>query len=384
MYSEKTLLDMVTLVYDAAADFPRWTTFLERYQAILEARNVAFGYTAPGREGMLIATGADQADIRKYHQYPCPWLERLVRSNWRSGGADASHHLITDRELENTECFSRFLGPRQFHYGLGAAIVAVGDAPATFVVLREKPKGPYSDGDLEFLRALIPHMSRALQLYGRIASLDAERRALTDALDRLATGVILLDSAGRVLFANRAARQIADQNDGLRIERDGLASTGPRETAELRALILQAAQTTKRNGFHAGGELLLARPSLRSPLALTVSPLPQEELFPGLPGAAAVAVFVSEPGAAGESDGQLLGRLYGLTAAESRLAAALMSGNDLREVSDTLGISYHTARAQAKSVFSKTGARRQAELVHLLLKLPSRADAAPGVPRNGH
>jgi DNA-binding CsgD family transcriptional regulator len=381
MYSEKTLLDMVTLVYEAAADFPRWTTFLERYQAILEARNVALGYTVPGHDAMLIATGADQADIRKYHQYQCPWLERLMRSNWRTGGADSSHHLITDRELENTECFSQFLGPRQFHYGMGAAILAVGDGPATFVVLREKPKGPYSDSDLGFLQALLPHMSRALQLYARIASLEGQRRALTDSLDRLPAGVILLDSAGRVLFANRAARQIADQNDGLRIERDGLVSTGARETAALRSLIMQAAQTTNRNGFHAGGELLLARPSLRPPLALTISPLPQEELFPGLPGTAAVAVFVSDPGAAGESDGELLGRLYGLTAAERRLAAALTSGSDLREVSDALGISYHTARAQAKSIFAKTGARRQAELVQLLLKLPSRPYTT--APRNG-
>ena len=191
-----------------------------------------------------------------------------------------------------------------------------------------------------------------------------------DSLDRISTGVLLLDADGRVLFANRAAEQIAGQDDGLRITRDGLAAALPEETAALRRLVAAAALTTNGNGSGAGGELLLSRPSMRRPLALAVSPLPRDGFLPGLPGVPAVAVFVADPEAAGESDAALLARLYGLTAAESRLTAALMMGGDLREVSDALGVSYHTARAQVKSVFSKTGTRRQAELVQLLLKLP--------------
>ena len=374
MDSEKRLLDLLPLIYQAAADSERWPAFLEQYQAILAARNIVLGYAAPDEDrALIVATGADQADIRKYHQYSCPWLDRLVQTNWRSGGADASHHLITDAELENTACFSEFLGPRQFHYGMGAAIVAVGAGPALLVILREKQKGPYEDADLAFLRALLPHLSQAFKLYGRIAALESDRRGLTDAIDLLSTGLLILDARGCVLVANRAAQQIVGKNDGLRIERDGLAAALPRETAALRRLVAGAALTTNGNGVHAGGELLLSRPSQRRPLALAISPLPQDELFPGLPGASAVAVFVSDPEANGESDGALLGRLYGLTPAESRLTTAMMSGDDLREVSGALGISYHTARAQVKSVFSKTGTRRQAELVRLLLKLPMQA-----------
>jgi hypothetical protein len=218
MYSEKTVLDIVTLIYDAAADPSLWPVFLERYQALTSARKVALGYEPPGEERVVImASGADQGDIRKYHQYPCPWLDRLLLANWRTGGADASHHLITDAELRRTECFNEFLGPRQFHYGMGAAILAMGNGPAMFVMLREQPKGPYSDDDLAFLRALLPHLSRALQLHGRLAVAEAGRRALADSLDRLSTGVLLLDAPGRVLFTNRAAHQIAMQNA---LERD--------------------------------------------------------------------------------------------------------------------------------------------------------------------
>ena len=256
---------------------------------------------------------------------------------------------------------------------MGAAFQAVGAGPSLMVILREKTKGPYDRPDLELLRALLPHLSQALKLYGRIASLESSRRGLEDSLDRISTGVLLLDAGGRVLFANRAAERIASQDDGLRITRDGLATALPRESAALGRLVAAAALTTNGNGSAAGGELLLSRPSLRRPLALAVSPLPKDGFLPSLPGVPAVAVFISDPEAAGESDAALLARLYGLTPAESRVTAALMSGGDLREVSDALGISYHTGRAQMKSVFSKTGARRQAELVQLLLKLPAPA-----------
>ena len=43
-------------------------------------------------------------------------------------------------------------------------------------------------------------------------------------------------------------------------------------------------------------------------------------------------------------------------------------GLSLADVSGTLGISQHTARAQLKSIFAKTGVSRQAELVRLVLK----------------
>ena len=372
MYSESTLLGLIDLIYDAAADPQRWPAFLGRYQELLAARNVALGYAAPEHDKMLVvATGADEGDVRKYHQYPCPWLERLILANWRTGGAGASHHLISDSELEQTVCFNEFLGPRRFNYGMGAAILAVGDGPATFVTLREKRLGPYSDEDLTFLRALLPHMSRALQLYGRMLSADTERRALADSLDRLSTGLLLLDAAGRVLFANRAVQEMASQNDGLRLQPDGLAAAVAAETAALRQLIARAALTTNGKGLHPGGAMLISRPSLRRSFAVSVSPVPKEAIVPGLRGSAAVAVFVLDPEALGEPDGALLERLYGLTPAESRVAAALLNGHDLRAAASELGVSYHTARAQAKSIFSKTGTRGQSDLIRLLLKLPS-------------
>jgi DNA-binding CsgD family transcriptional regulator len=56
-----------------------------------------------------------------------------------------------------------------------------------------------------------------------------------------------------------------------------------------------------------------------------------------------------------------------VTPAESRVAAMLASGMNVREIAGACGVSVATVRSQLHSLFQKTGTRRQAELVcHLL------------------
>src|SRR5262245_9275421 len=54
---------------------------------------------------------------------------------------------------------------------------------------------------------------------------------------------------------------------------------------------------------------------------------------------------------------------FGLSPAEARLVAHLITGASLRSSAEALGIKYETVRTYLKSVFHKTGTHRQAELV---------------------
>ena len=73
----------------------------------------------------------------------------------------------------------------------------------------------------------------------------------------------------------------------------------------------------------------------------------------------------------------LLRRHFGLTPAEARLALHLVAGETLRSAEAKLSITYETARTHLKSIFSKTGTRRQAELVMVVVS------ALPGCVRLG-
>ena len=76
----------------------------------------------------------------------------------------------------------------------------------------------------------------------------------------------------------------------------------------------------------------------------------------------------------------MLAAVFGLTAAETRLAAQLASGASLAEAAEKLKVSRTTVRTQLQSVFAKTETRRQADLMRVLqgcLSLPLRTDQAP-------
>lgn len=67
--------------------------------------------------------------------------------------------------------------------------------------------------------------------------------------------------------------------------------------------------------------------------------------------------------------------LFGLTAAESRLALRLLTGESLRSTAAALGITYESARSHLKSIFHKTGTHRQGELIALLARTIGRLEA---------
>jgi DNA-binding CsgD family transcriptional regulator len=68
---------------------------------------------------------------------------------------------------------------------------------------------------------------------------------------------------------------------------------------------------------------------------------------------------------------QALIQLYGLTAAEARLTAALVNGERLEDYAVRQRISINTVRTQSKQIFAKTGLSRQADLIREVLANPA-------------
>ncbi|MBE9543045.1 MAG: alpha/beta hydrolase, partial [Proteobacteria bacterium] len=72
--------------------------------------------------------------------------------------------------------------------------------------------------------------------------------------------------------------------------------------------------------------------------------------------------------------------LFNLSPAEARLAALLASGMSLNQAAEQSYISKNTAKVQLKSIFSKTGVSRQAELTKLILTSPAVLNPADEAP----
>ena len=217
-----------------------------------------------------------------------------------------------------------------------------------------------------------------------LTRLEAERDAALDALDRLPVGVVLVDGQGRVITMNVAAEEITLMADGLGITSGVLRAATSHETAALAGLIASAAATGSGQGIEPGGAMAVSRPSMLRPLSVLVTPVRGEKFQMGAMRPDAI-VFVSDPEAEDETPEQVMARIYGLTPAEARLAAMLMQGHGLEWSADELDVSINTARTHIKNLFDKTGVRRQAELVRLVLRGPAglRLPHRPREPSSG-
>lgn len=198
---------------------------------------------------------------------------------------------------------------------------------------------------------------------------DGERRASAmglRALDRLATAIIVVDGEGRVLHMNQAGGRLVAERDGFAVDAGQICrgAVAP-ETQALHAAI--RAQAMAGGSEEAVTAVSLTRPSMRHPLLVIVTPLGTEPAD----GGGSVALFVADPARPPALDAEVIGRLYGLTGAESRLACSLASGHDLADAAGALNVTMESARTYLKRIFVKTDTRRQAELVCLILASPA-------------
>jgi DNA-binding CsgD family transcriptional regulator len=68
---------------------------------------------------------------------------------------------------------------------------------------------------------------------------------------------------------------------------------------------------------------------------------------------------------------EVLRTLFRLTPAETRLAQSILNGHSAAEAAELGGVSRETVKSQMNAIFSKTGTRRQGDLIRLLSRLPA-------------
>lgn len=189
-------------------------------------------------------------------------------------------------------------------------------------------------------------------------------------LNLVPMGVILTDEHCRAILFNRAAEKVLVKHDGLRLQNDIVVATSSRESRALRKLVRNTVQISPSGQIRACAAMTVSRPSFRRAYEIVVVGLPVPELVHGSRTMAAV-LFIGQQEVEMPSVELVIAGLYGLTPAESRVAAKLMRGVSLSQVSAELRITRETARTHLRNIFAKTQTNRQSELVRLLVGGPS-------------
>jgi PAS domain-containing protein len=211
-----------------------------------------------------------------------------------------------------------------------------------------------SASDRAMFEQLAPFLVRITKLHEQILYTGA----LTSILDHLVLGVILLDESGRVTYMNRSAGELFGVEPGLSEPHEG-RKRDPRSQA-----VYGRVQATPQGGTQ------YLHPTHGRRLDVLSAKL-EWPAWQGYPSRRfARALFVGDPKlGSGDPFGNLR-ELYGLTEGEAHLAILLVGDFTLLQAAKQLGITESTARTVLKRILAKTGTRRQASLVRLLLSGP--------------
>jgi DNA-binding CsgD family transcriptional regulator len=233
----------------------------------------------------------------------------------------------------------------------------------TTAIIRGTGQEMFDTRDYRHLEILHDHLERALSLHFELKQANAFAARLQAGLDTLANGVVLVDTDGVLVHANRAAHALLAAQDGLRLARGGsIAASNPKAAGKFQAMIAHAAG---RLGPAVAGSIGLPRGQGRP---LFVRAIPGPPAIRAGENAAAVVLLIRDPEQKLEVAASALSAL-GLTPAEARLTAALVAGHSVADYATQAGLSPHSVRSLLKTVLAKTGTHRQSELVLLALQV---------------
>jgi DNA-binding CsgD family transcriptional regulator len=368
---EDRALRLIDRIYAAALHPDVWLDVCQGISEVFDRSPVMLGFVIPGEEvGPRYAVGISDRYRTTHLEHlfkDVPWSTRYITrfaDHWGNLGEVMGHV-----DLARTELYTEWLKPQGLaaQWTVGHTICNEQREPmGGFSVFPREGQAAYTPAQFAEADLLVPHLRRSLEVHVTVQAARRVQNALAEAIDRLPTGLLLLDAKRRVVVQNKGAERIIATNDGFRIDRHGPSADDARENATLQKLIADAIDAREGNELRAAGFVAISRPSGERSFAVMVTPL-IAAAGKSVASDAVVAVFVADPSARFYAGPEALTELYQLTHSEAELVRLLASGLSLEEAADKRGVSLNTARSHLKHVFAKTETSRQGELVRLII-----------------
>jgi DNA-binding CsgD family transcriptional regulator/PAS domain-containing protein len=351
----------VAAIHEAAAAPQRWPAALEAVMALLEVK-----------KGALIDVRADPLQLESIHG---------IGHDDATQKAYAEHYFAIDPTREAGlamapgdvfQCYAVFdeRARARHEYFDFARRADIGDVVglSTPVVagrrhilsVQRSADAPAFEAETKRLLGMIgPHLHRAREVQARLHTAELAQVELEAGLDAVTAPAFIINARGWIQHLNAAAAQFVRENPGAIRLSGVLGFVEPGVESRYRQAMKEAARE--------GGQCQIIRLDLGHPdkTELVIAPLQPR------PGVAwtepLVLVVVAQASVDAEGIAWRLRELYGLSATEARVAAAIALGHTVEQIAGANGVKEVTLRTQLRSVFQKTGTTRQVELVRLAL-----------------
>lgn len=349
-------------IYEAAIDSTQWVRCLENIRPEFDANYASLIVRrGTGVDLGLIVSASGGRPLSEYSAAATSPFHDLPTDRVVTLG-----EILSDADWRRSNYYQDWCGPNEVFHVMACDIRTKSGSVYGFRLTRPETAAPFSGADRVLAERLIPHLRRALDLH-EVVYRDRQISSLySTAMAQMLVGVILIDENGCVQEVNSMAQGILQMNDGLRLAGDRLEAAYGEDDRKLNRLIRAMLTQQKASAVSLIEAISVSRPSGKVNFGVVIKAIAPDQWTEGKR-RPSVAVFVRDCEAKADPVAGLAQKMFQLTPAETALVIHLANGLSLDEASEVLDIRRNTARAHLRSIYSKTGVRRQPELVRIFL-----------------
>lgn len=271
MQPERRAHELIEHVYDGVLTPARWGDFVRELSEACDGAAVMFSIDVPGDPlglqrysvGLLDEFLDTQAELVVRG---LPWSSSFV-SRFAGRFAELGE-VFPGVELRQSEFYKEWMKPQKLApvWPVGCTVQLADGVPAAGLTLfRPARRGAFEPRHLALGELLLPHLTRAVGFYTALGAMQRERLALAEVMDRLPTGVILLDAQRQPVVTNRSADGIVALRDGFSLDPNGPCLASARENATLQKLLADLLEVKPGQELQSSGFMSISRPSGRRP-----------------------------------------------------------------------------------------------------------------------
>jgi len=362
MELNEELLSLVGDIYDAALDDSRWTTTLAGIVDL--AGGQGGGLVRIGARGEAVishAVGVDPAYVRSYIETYEPFDPSRAVLHAPVGQIQTIGDWIDVDEFRTTTFYNEWTRPQGLEDAANILLDKSTDGISRLSIM--KAGGPVDRKMYRVISYITPHMQRAMHIRQKLQQQNALEATSALTLDALRAAILLLDANGHITHANASAQEILDEADVLRSVHGRLVTSDLNADRMLRQALAGTVlgertmtgislHLAARDGSHYVGHLVPLTAGRRKPFGAGYE--------------ACAVLFVSKAAIDTIVAPDLIRKLFKLTPAELRVFLSIIEVGGVPDVAKSMGVAETTIKTHLARIFTKTGTKRQADLVRLV------------------
>ena len=318
----RDLLEIIDLVYGASCPDALFPPLFEKLAKTIGCSGALYLATdadlpRPKARGAIMFEQSLQM-VREYTDHY--WtLDPLCISGWikKSNRATRVSDLVPYSSFANSEFAIDFLARVPCYWGLAGYAGSPGHPVGGIGLLRLRQEHDFSERDVAFVHALLPHLSRALSFF-ELRNQPAR-----------ATGIVILDNIGNVVYSNEAAANVLKEKSAEAIRLP--IGQGPHQERT----IFQSDQ----------GDYAVTLETIPGPYkVVSLEPVMHDSL-------------------------RLRLALMGLTPRQQEIASRVVFGVSNKRIASELDLTEQTVKDHIHAIFRKLGIHHRAELAARVLPL---------------